>query len=132
MRDGSDGSFAVSFRKGSTVNHRLVADLGQLGLDRKKLVPPTEKPGPTTLSSEHTSQLRNSPAYHGNINRAKSEELLNGKPEGAFLLREGRGRVVALSRVAGGKIEHWLMDSEDAFAMARDHMQKFRTQRVTA
>jgi hypothetical protein len=132
LRYGSDGSFVVSARQGTKYNHVHAYLLGSLGLDRQKLVPPTEKPAPSTLTPDQTAQLRLSPAYHGALNRVASETLLTGKPDGSWLLREGRGQLVALSFVAGGTVKHSLIDSATALTNAQAYMRTNRAKRVAA
>jgi hypothetical protein len=132
VRMGTGDAFVVSARQGDKYVHDYAYKIGALGLDRKKLVPPTTQASPSTLTPDQTAQLRLSPAYHGALNRAGSVTLLTGKPEGSWLLREGAGQLVAISYVANNKIEHRLFDTPEALKTYQAHMRTHRAKRITA
>lgn len=124
VRANRTGQLTVSVRKGDDITHHLVADLGKLGLNRKLLIEPgklpqprvqmppkqqvPQNPPPQQQTPPRTQRqpppvddntFKQSPAYHGALNRVNAEALLNGKAENTWLLREGTGGLPVLSYV---------------------------------
>ncbi|MCC7359443.1 MAG: hypothetical protein IT317_08205 [Anaerolineales bacterium] len=143
IREGSGKELVYSVRTGEKFGHDYVRNIGGAGLDLKKRLNknklPDVKPEPSappskpkvskpqgseqrekeseeqpTLNPRHDQALRRSPAWHGDINRVTAEGLLKDKP-GFWLLRLGRDGFVALSMNNNGKLEHALVNSDEAY-----------------
>ena len=121
LKDGEDGSWllrdnrnralTVSYRKGDVVAHKLAAELGKLGLNRRQLIVPGKLPRP-----RFETRPRQSPAYHGKLETAAADDLLKGKPDKTWLLRQSSSTNLAVfSRVDGTEIKHVRINNNQTY-----------------
>ncbi len=75
--------------------------------------------------------LRQSRAWHGDLNRAGSETLLNGQP-GSWLLREGTKGLVAFSYNEAGAVKHILMNTSGNYAFMTKFSKEHADGMITA
>lgn len=75
--------------------------------------------------------LRQSRAWHGDLNRAGSEALLNGQP-GLWLLREGTKGLVAFSYNEAGAVKHILMNTSGNYAFMTKFSKEHADGMITA
>ena len=90
----------------------------------KTTAPTGEKPKGPTLQAELVADLVKSPAYHAGLDRVGSVELLTGKPENAWLLRDSSDKELVFSRIEKGKIAHALVTTAELYEAVAQHMRR--------
>jgi hypothetical protein len=116
----------LSHNKGGGLAHLPISELGNQGLDRKKLLTQdklpkitsepetTGKPKKQDKSAppepEKLEALKNTVAWHANANSTQATKLVEGKPDGTFLIRPSSKGGIALTYVEGGSVKHALLD----------------------
>jgi hypothetical protein len=88
IRIGSTGELVASYEHGGKFQHSLAKDFAALGLTMGKAVPKGSKGDPKT--EPRVLALKTHAAYQGAMNSEAANKVLEAKPVGTWLLREGK------------------------------------------
>jgi hypothetical protein len=134
---GDEGLY-LSHNKGGTATSLPIVELGAQGLERKKLLTqdklPKETP-PTRTSSQRAvfgeaqvNALRQTPAWHANLNTETSAARLTTEPLNAWLLRPSSQGGVVLSIVnkdrPAKQVMHYRINNQEYYEFYQNHARR--------